>query len=249
MKKTKRFPKLQTGDDDAVVEQLTNAIKELYRSNGGRPIRILEAGCGARWAMRDDLTGVEYTLTGVDIYEQDLEIRKNKVKDLDEAIVGDLRTVELDADAFDIIYNSFVLEHVDGARRVLDNFQRWVKPGGKIILKIPDSDTCFGFYTRITPFWVHVFYKKYVEGNKNAGKPGFGPFPTYYDKVVSRKGIHEYCQAHGLSVDAEFALGGYLERKAVLAYMANSLVWLTQLVTLGRLAANHTGVAFVISRP
>ncbi|MDH3512220.1 MAG: class I SAM-dependent methyltransferase, partial [Gammaproteobacteria bacterium] len=119
----KRFPKLQTLDTREIDGKLSDAIKEHYRSHGGRPIRILEAGCGSRWLL--DLTGVESTLTGVDIYERDLEIRKNKIKDLDEAIVGDLRNVELDADAFDVIYNSFVLEHVDGARLVLDNFRRW----------------------------------------------------------------------------------------------------------------------------
>ncbi len=108
MKRTTRLPKLQTHDDQIVNEQLSNAIKEHYRSHDGKPIRILEAGCGSKWLL--DLTVVEYTLTGVDVYERDLEIRKNKTKDLDEAIVGDLRTVALDADAFDVIYNSFVLE-------------------------------------------------------------------------------------------------------------------------------------------
>jgi len=97
--------------------------------------------------------------------------------------------------------------------------------------------------------WVHMFHKKYVEGSKNAGKPGFGPFPTFYDKVVSRKGIHEYCEVHGLSIDAEFGFGGYIKRAAVLACMANAFVRLTQFVTFGRLAANHRGLAYVISKP
>jgi len=114
----------EIGPGDSLGTGLAALLSEHYHGHDGSSIRILEAGCGPRWLL--DLTGVEYTLTGVDIYERDLEIRKNKTKDLDEGIVGDLRTVELDADAFDVTYNSFVLEH---ARLVLDKFPTMGKAG------------------------------------------------------------------------------------------------------------------------
>lgn len=112
------LPELKMLDNPRVKNStLAEANKQHYRNNDSTPLDILEAGCGSRWGI--DLAGVEYTLTGVDICERDLEIRRNEIKDLDLAIVGDLRTVSLEENAYDIIYNSFVLEHVDGAEQVL----------------------------------------------------------------------------------------------------------------------------------
>jgi hypothetical protein len=73
-------------------------------------LNILEAGCGRRWPY--DLAGIKYTLTGVDVDKEALEARKNIQSDLREEIVGDLCTVDLGAEVYDVIYCSYVLEHV-----------------------------------------------------------------------------------------------------------------------------------------
>jgi SAM-dependent methyltransferase len=138
-------------------------------------LRILEAGCGTIWPLR--LEGVEYQLTGVDVDRDALAVRQRTARPTDRLMHGDLRSRELfAAEEFDAIYNSFVLEHVDGAERVLDNFMYWLKPGGTLILRIPDGDSVYGFVTRMTPFWFHVLIKKYVQKLPNAGKPGYDPF-------------------------------------------------------------------------
>lgn len=234
-------------DYQSMLDTIADGIKQHYRKNGGESLNILEAGCGSKWDL--NTSGIEFTLTGVDIYERDIEIRKAKKKDLDIGIVGDLRTVSLEESAYDVIYNAYVLEHVDGARQVLDNFVTWLKPGGKIFLIIPDRDTCYGFYTRYTPFWFHVFFKKYIAGHKQAGSPGAGPFPVFYDKVVSRKGIREYCDANGLEVKAEYGTLGYLRAPTIRASLANAVIWLTSVLSFGRLAANHGGLVYVIEKP
>src|SRR6185437_11416268 len=74
----------------------------------GGPLRILEAGCGRDWPLH---VSVPYTLTGLDLDPDALAART----DLDEAIIGDLRTAELPAHSFDVVYSAFVLEHVSGA--------------------------------------------------------------------------------------------------------------------------------------
>ncbi len=88
-------------------------------------------------------------------------IGENELKDLDVTILGDLRTAELEAGKYDIIFNSNVLEHIQGARHVLDNFISWVKPGGFIILVMPNGDSAKGFLTKWTPHWFHVFFMRY----------------------------------------------------------------------------------------
>ena len=242
------LPELKMVSSHRVINNiLSEAIIHHFRDKDNTPLNILEAGCGIRWYL--DLVNVEYTLTGIDICERDLNMRKNEKKDLDLAIVGDLRTISLKKKTYDIIYNSFVLEHIDGAEKVLDNFLKWVKPGGLIILKIPDRDTCFGFFTRTTPLRLHLFYKKYVKGNKKAGTPGFVPFPVFYDKVVSRKGIYAYCEMQGLTLQAEYGTGGYFKPASLRTYLANLLIWVTHIASLGRLADKHGGLTFIIKKP
>jgi SAM-dependent methyltransferase len=210
------------------------------------PLRILEAGCGNRWPLK--LT-VPYTLTAVDIDANALEIRKAKMRDLDQVFVGDLRTADLVPEGqFDVIYNSFVLEHVQGAEQVLDNFFRWLKPGGLLVVRFPDRNSVYGFLTRITPFWSHVLLKRYVYGSKTAGKPGFDPYPTVYDRVVSRQGMHEYCRRNGHGIKDETGYANYLPRKAPLNTLSRLLVRIVSLLSMGRLDWRHNNLTFVIQK-
>jgi SAM-dependent methyltransferase len=192
---------------------------------------------------------VHYTLTGVDIDEDALNIRKNERRDLDEAIVGDLRSVELEDDKYDVIYDSYVLEHIRDAERVLDNLLRWLRPGGILILRIPNRDSVYGFITRITPLWVHVLFKKYLLGFRDAGKPGLGPFPTVYDKVVSRDGIHRWCDRRAATIQAEYGSNYYLDEVGALSIPVRALVTLIHIISLGRLASDHNNLTFVIEKP
>lgn len=229
--------------------QQSTAILESYIRQKGRgsELRILEAGCGAKWRLR--LEGTPYRLTAVDIDRQALEIRKNAVRDVDEIIVGDLRTGSLfPADSFDVIYNSFVLEHILGAQQVLDNFTSWLAPGGLLILKFPDRDSVYGFVTRLSPFWLHVLYKKYVEGVPTAGQPGYGPYPTHYDPVVSRRGIHGYCRNHGCTVQHETGFAGYLPHSPLAGTLARMLVKSVAALSFGRLDWRYNNLTFVIEK-
>jgi hypothetical protein len=75
-----------------------------------------------------------------------------------------------------------------------------IKTKGVLMLRIPDADTVYGFGSKYSPFWVPVFYKKYIQGYQNAGKPGYAPFPVFYDSVISRRGMQEYCRKRGLQL-------------------------------------------------
>jgi SAM-dependent methyltransferase len=211
-----------------------------------RPLRILEAGCGNKWPLKVD---VPYTLTAVDVDAQALEIRKTKIRDVDSLIVGDLRRADLVPEGcFDIVYNSFVLEHVAGAEQVLDNFFRWLTPGGLLVLRIPDRDSVYGFVTRTTPFWSHVLYKRYVQRVPNAGKPGFDPYPTFHDRVVSRRGIHHYCALHDHRVVEEAGYANYLPRLPVLGTLTRAIVRSVAQLSLGRLDWRYNNLTFVIEK-
>lgn len=223
---------------------LANFIKNYYLRNRNR-IRILEAGCGRQWVL--DMNGIDYILTGVDISKEALEIRKYQAKDLDEIIIGDIKTVELQNATYDVIYCSYVLEHIKGAEKVLDSFFRWLKPNGLLLLLIPDRNTVTGFLTRITPHCFHITFHKYIKKTPNAGMPGFQPFPTFYDKIVSRIGIHDYCRHHGYKTISEYGHRSDPKKHfGVVSPLINMLFKLIKITSFKKLSSSHNDLMFVI---
>ena len=221
-------------------ELMETHIKALAR---GKPeLAILEAGCGRRWTL--NLEGVNFRLTGVDLDEKALSSRQ----DLDEAIVGDLRTVDLGGRKFDVVYSSYVLEHVPNAALALENLVRWLKPGGLLILRFPDRNTAFGFTGRFTPFWLHVAYHKYILRRWNAGKAGFGPYPTCYDWIVSREGLRDFCASHRLRVREEYGLCDFQLERTVGTRLALAVSILVSALSLGRLPWRHNNLTYVLAK-
>jgi SAM-dependent methyltransferase len=224
-------------------EMIERYIKDNAAKNGA--LNILEAGCGQNWGL--NLQGIKYHLTGVDVDRAALEIRKFETKDLDEIIEGDLCTVKLQDNHYDVIYNSYVLEHISGAETVMKNFQRWLKPGGIIIVRFPDRQSAYGFMTRHTPFWFHVFFKKVMMGDPNAGKPGFAPYRVFYDRIVSQKGMNAFCSKHNLSIKEEWGhpYPMYWDSHPGLLKFACRTV---SLLSLGTLGHAHNNLTYIIQK-
>jgi 2-polyprenyl-3-methyl-5-hydroxy-6-metoxy-1,4-benzoquinol methylase len=215
------------------------------KANGAAPLRILEAGCGQKWDL--NLEGTHYVLTGVDLDETALGIRKDVVKDLHEIIVGDLRTVRLAESTYGVIFCSYVLEHITGAEDVSGNFVKWLKPDGMMIIQIPDPYSVKGFVTRMTPHWFHIFYR-HVRGCKNAGKPGHAPYPTHYDAVVSREGMREFCQRNNLAIKAEFGCGWRTHGHGVTRIAIEVIQRLISVLSFGTLSSRHDDITYIVHR-
>lgn len=230
---------------EAELQLLEERLRAQWKP--GQVLRVLEAGCGREWYFR--MAGIDYELTGVDMDADALQARQVQKKDLQQAIVGDLRTVELPAGSFDIIYNAFVLEHVEGARTVLENFVRWLKPGGIMIVRVPDKDGVQGFLARHTPHFFHVFYYRWAWKMKNAGKPGFAPYPTIYDEVISRRGLHEFCDAHGLEVIEEIGVGTYRRGHGLISRITPFVARVISLVTFGKVHDKYVDRTLVARKP
>jgi SAM-dependent methyltransferase len=210
-------------------------------------IDILEAGCGQRWLLK--LDGKKFVLTGVDLDKDALEIRKNVRKDLDEAIHGDLRTIGFGDRRFDVIYSAFVLEHIDGAEAVLSRMTSWLKPGGLIIIEIPDPDSVKGIITRVTPHWFHVFYYRYILGIKTAGHPGHGPYRTYFDQVVSRPGMYAFGEKNNLRVEAEYGFATDGPRNKAMRAFIGTVTRIVSALSLGKYSDRHADLLYVLRRP
>jgi SAM-dependent methyltransferase len=230
------LPDIKTKPDERSVDEVVLRYIQDY-AQCDKKIEILEAGCGRRWPY--DLSGIGYALTGIDISAEALRIRQGDKNDLHHAVVGDLRTVHFGQDRFDIIYSAFVLEHVSQAPLVLAHFLEWLKPGGLLILKFPDRDSVYGFVARITPFWCHVLYKKHLVGNRRAGQPGFGPFPTVYGEIIARSAFHVFIGQSNLIIREEYGFGslGGIER-----LFAKICSWLS----FGRLTPEYYNLLYIL---
>jgi SAM-dependent methyltransferase len=212
-----------------------------------RPMQILEAGCGRKWFF--DMRDVPYELTGVDLDAAALDARVTSEKDLHRAHRADLRTVELEPYFYDVIYSSYVLEHVSGAEQVLENFARWLRPGGIMIVRVPDRDSVQGFTARWTPFKFHVWYYKYIEGRANAGKPGYAPYPTVYDEVISTTGMAAFAERHGLKLLDVIGHGGYQRGRGVMRFAVSTYARAMSLLSLGRVHDDSADLTFILRKP
>jgi SAM-dependent methyltransferase len=236
-------PNLQQASSHEQTHQLQSDAIRKHAKHLGRTLSILEAGCGQRWPL--DLTGVDFTLTGVDLDPVALELRKTKTGDLDVAICGDLCTVELPEASFDVVFSSFVLEHVPRADLALENFVKWLKPGGLLILRLPERKTVHGFYTRALPHWAHVWYYRHVHHSRFAGQPGYAPYPTYYHPIISRERLLGFLADHGVKCQSCYGDGFRRNRHGLTQKALLGIVWMTSMLSFGSLAARYKDLLYI----
>ena len=196
-----------------------------------------------------DLDGLDYTLTGVDFNQAALELRKTKTHDLDTAICGDLCSIELAEASFDVVYSWYVLEHVPRADLALQNFAKWLKPGGLLIICLPDRDTVRGFLARVLPHWVGVWYYRYVCGMKWAGRPGHGPYPTSYHPVIGRERLCEFLSELGMKCIGCYGDGfnqftSETSRRMVSTALS-AVSKVVSVLSLGRLRGDYSDVLYI----
>lgn len=136
-----------------------------------RPLRVLEAGCGSSSHLQ---LPAERWVVGIDISAQQLE----RNEQLDEKIVGDLQTFQLPANSYDLIICWDVVEHLDQPAEAIKNMAAALSPGGMLVVAAPHPWSFKGMVTRVSPHWLHVWFYRYLIGDKLAGVDGRGPFAT-----------------------------------------------------------------------
>lgn len=162
-------------------------------------------------------------------------------EDLEDYQVSTINDATFTEHSFDVIYCAYVLEHVLGVRRVLENFAQWIKPGGIIVLRIPDSRSVYAFIARYTSHWFHVLVKRHIYKHKNAGKLGYGPYPVVYEPEMSLAGIERFCNQRGFSMSVT-ANARYLSRASWIA----PFTALVSALSFGVLRWRYSDLAIVI---
>jgi SAM-dependent methyltransferase len=200
----------------------------VYSTLGGREadVKVLDAGCG--FTLPVELPE-HARLVGLDLSPAALA----KHDRLDEAIVGDVETYPLPSNEFDVVLCWTVLEHLERPRVAFENLARAVKPGGLLVIGVPNVWSLKGIVTRLTPYRFHVWLYRHLLGQPKAGMPGFGPYPTHLRRDISPHALGELGKASNL--DCVYAVSYRtptgLPRGLELAW--SGVAWLGRVVTLG----------------
>jgi SAM-dependent methyltransferase len=231
-------------------EELATLQRAAILNHGKRlayPLSILEAGCGQKWAI--DLANLDYTLTGIDVDPIALDLRKTKYHDLDVGICADLQFVILPEASFDVIYSCWVLEHIARADLVIENFSKWLKPGGLMIIRIPERTTVRGFLARILPHRFHIWYYRFAYGSRTAGTPGHPPYPTSYHPILARHRLRGFLAQHDITVHGCYGDGfRYESRNRIKNAMILGACKCVSMLSFGHLKSHYADVLYLAAK-
>jgi 2-polyprenyl-3-methyl-5-hydroxy-6-metoxy-1,4-benzoquinol methylase len=137
----------------------------LVRSLAGTPGAALDVGC-ATGVFLDALRRHGWEVCGVEIEEQAAAYARSRLNL--SVRQGDLREAGFAARSFDLVTMWYVLEHVHQPRATLVEAARVARPGGALILALPNPD---GLEARLfgpdwsewdTPRHLHLFTKAVI---------------------------------------------------------------------------------------
>jgi SAM-dependent methyltransferase len=149
---------------------------------------VLDAGCGGWTPVPAG------RLVGIDISPASLRRHPG----LDEAIVGDIQSHPLPPGAFDVVVCWNVLEHLPRPGDALANLARAVKPGGALVVGVPNVYSPKGLLAKLTPHAFHVWVYRRLLREKTAGLPGHRPFRTHLRLAISPRALSSSASRLGL---------------------------------------------------
>jgi 2-polyprenyl-3-methyl-5-hydroxy-6-metoxy-1,4-benzoquinol methylase len=242
-------PPIRKPHIDPEVRKLQEVLDRLLANHSGvphPPRKVLEAGCGSLTHLELD----NAYLVGIDVSQKQ---RARNLK-LSEAICGDIQTYDLPVEEFDIIICWDVLEHVSRPQQAIRNFVKAVKPGGIIILALPNVFSIKGILAKLTPHRFHIWAYRRFWGVTRAGTEDLGPFRTYLRLATRPGSVKRFASRHGLQVAYFSAYESLMQRRFRINHPRLSPVFgllgaASKLITLGRVDVNHSDYILVLRKP
>ena len=208
---------------------LAEIVEELASFRSGE-LTILEAGCG-RLSHWDYPAGA--AVSGLDISVEQLE-RNERVQ---EKFLGDVQTWETDRQ-WDVVASVYVLEHVEDPRRAVANMLSWTRPGGLLVLAIPNALSLKGLVTKFTPFGFHGWFYRNIYRRPHA------IFPTVMDWSITPANLRRQLDGH--TVVLEHFDTETLSRVFDIPYQL--LVGTLRVLTFGRWQAGNSNYLLVVKK-
>ena len=209
-------------------------------------VRILDAGGGKKGQL--NLPEPRH-VTVIDIDRAALAV--NRIAD--ERILGNIETHHFDDRGFDLVICWDVLEHLQTPPETVRRLAETVAPGGVMLIRGPLEASMKGLLARWTPFWVHVAFHRYFLGSRNAGKPGYAPFPLGAASAADNCNLVDALRGAGLDIVAAKRFeGNHAKRLRQKAYPVYAIYRAAGIVvgwfTGGRLGVKETDFFLLASR-
>ena len=178
----------------AVFDRVGDAASASLPQAGEEGRTVLDIGCGGQsnivFPNADRVVGVDIDEAGLDRNTTITEKLLVSVNDLD------LRAYPADA-----IACIFTLEHVEEPDVVLGKLARALKPGGVMVIAVPQVGSIKALVTRYTPHSFHKWFYKRILG-RDPETNGI-PFETVLDPAIAPERMRRLARAFGMTVLAE----------------------------------------------
>jgi 2-polyprenyl-3-methyl-5-hydroxy-6-metoxy-1,4-benzoquinol methylase len=121
------------------MEEVNEGILREFQRLAPATGRVLDVGCG-RAALGGAIRGLGWEVWGVEQSGEACATAEKRLHRLVQSDLHDLATVRaaLGETPFDALVFSDVLEHVYDPRTVLENYLEFVKPGGRVLISVPN---------------------------------------------------------------------------------------------------------------
>jgi SAM-dependent methyltransferase len=231
---------------EAQVDLLQRIVAE--STDGRQGVEVLEAGCGEYPSPLG--LGDRARIVGIDTSEA--QLARNSWAH--EKIQGDIVTYAFPAGGYDVVVCWDVLEHLPEPEGALDNLARATRPGGLLVIKVPNVMSAKGLVTKFTPHWFHVWIYRHVFGYANPGVGDTPPFHTYLRWSIRPRALRRFSRRRGLGLEM---LGTYeadkqqgiRERLHLQGRLWRILRGGVRLVTLGAIDPDATELIAVFRQP
>ena len=124
--------------------QLTQAMRRMEDELGKRlnlpaDAEVLDAGCGMGDVARTMATKYRLKVTGIDILDFNIEEARKRsassgLGDRTKFQLGDYHKLDFPDEAFDGVYTMETLVHASDPEKVLNEFRRVLRPGGRLVM-------------------------------------------------------------------------------------------------------------------
>jgi len=240
-----RLPDSDASQDDTLA-RLSDFLAREFAQH--QPRNVLDAGCGFDSARAGFPVPIEFKnacVVGIDISSSALD--RNRL--LDERIVGDLQTYPLPRNAFDVVVCWDVLEHLPRPYEALENLVASTRPGGLIILGLPNVLAVKSLVAKLTPYSFHVWAAATAFGAPRNPAEG-GPIPTHLRLSLRPSRLVRFFEDQGLTVEYLAIYGpGRLSRALPRRWMR--IAWrvttaVAKIVSLGRAESERSEVIAIL---
>jgi 2-polyprenyl-3-methyl-5-hydroxy-6-metoxy-1,4-benzoquinol methylase len=202
---------------------------------------LLDAGCGSALPIAVP-EGVR--LVGLDISPEALALNER----LDAKIVGDVQTYPLPARSYDVVVCWTVLEHVRDPGAAVANLAQSLKPGGMLVIGVPNIWSLKGLATKLTPHRFHIWAYRRFFRFPQAGTPGYGPYRTYLRREIAPERLARVAHENGLDSLYETTYNPSARMPSPLNAVWSIALTLCRIGTLGRWHADASEYVAVFRR-